>query len=78
MDYLLNKIEINFKLRNVAQNLPTMRETWVQSLYWEDSLEKGMATHPSILAWIVPMDKEACLVGYTVHGVAESQTQQSD
>ena len=29
----------------------TMRETWVQSLRWEDPLEKGMATHSSILAW---------------------------
>ena len=34
----------------VAKNLPAMQETWVQSLGWEDSLEKGMATHSSILA----------------------------
>ena len=32
-------------------NLPAMRETWVRSLGWEDSLEKGKATHYSILAW---------------------------
>ena len=31
--------------------LPAMRETWVQSLGWEDPLKKGMATHSSILAW---------------------------
>ena len=33
-----------------VKNLPTMRETWVQSLGWEDPLEKGMAIHSSILA----------------------------
>ena len=37
-----------------VENLPTMWETWVQSLGWEDSLEKGMATHSSILAWRIP------------------------
>ena len=34
-----------------VKNLPAMRETWVQPLGWEDPLEKGMATHSSILAW---------------------------
>ena len=38
----------------LAKNLPDMRETWVQSLGWEDPLEKGKATHSSILAWIIP------------------------
>ena len=38
----------------LVKNLPTMRETWVQSLGWEDSLEKGKATHSSILAWRIP------------------------
>ena len=33
---------------------PAMQETWVQSLGWEDPLEKGMATHSSILAWRIP------------------------
>ena len=33
------------------KNLPATRETWVQSLSWDDPLEKGMATHSSILAW---------------------------
>ena len=37
-----------------VQNLPAMRETWVQSLGWEDPLEKGKATHSSILAWGIP------------------------
>ena len=35
----------------LVKNLPAMQETWVQSLSWEDPLEKGMATHSSILAW---------------------------
>ena len=36
------------------KNLPTMQETWVQSLGWEDPLEEGMETHSSILAWRIP------------------------
>ena len=43
-----------------VKNLPSMQETWVQSLGWEDLLEDGMATHSSILAWRIPMDKGAC------------------
>ena len=35
-----------------------MQETWVQSMEWEDSLEKGMATHSSILAWRIPWTEE--------------------
>ena len=35
----------------LVQNLPVMQETWVQSLGWEDPLEKGKATHSTILAW---------------------------
>ena len=38
----------------MVKHLPTMRETWVQSLGWEDLLEKEMATHSSILAWKIP------------------------
>ena len=38
----------------LVNNLHTMRETWVQSLGWEDPLEKGKATHSSILAWRTP------------------------
>ena len=40
------------------KHLPAMRETWVQSLGWEDSLEKEMATHSSILAWRIPRTEE--------------------
>ena len=42
----------------VVKNLPAMQETWVQSLGWEDPLEKGMATHSSILAWRIPWTEE--------------------
>ena len=38
----------------MVKNLPVMQGTWVRSLIWEDSLEKGMATHSSILAWEIP------------------------
>ena len=38
----------------LVKNPPAMRETWVQSLGWEDPLEKGQVTHSSILAWISP------------------------
>ena len=38
--------------------LPAMQETWVPSLGWEDFLEKKMATHSSILAWIIPWMEE--------------------
>ena len=38
----------------MVKNLPAMQDTWVQSLGWEDPLEKEMATHSSILAWRIP------------------------
>ena len=38
----------------MVKHLPTMQETWVQSLGWEDPLEKEMATHSSTLAWEIP------------------------
>ena len=38
----------------LIKNLPAIQETWVQSLGWEDPLEKGKATHSSILAWRIP------------------------
>ena len=43
-----------------VKNLPAMWETWVRSLGWEGSLEEGMATHASILAWRIPRDRGAC------------------
>jgi len=41
-----------------VNNPPAKKETWVQSLGWEDSLEKGMASHSSILVWRIPGTKE--------------------
>ena len=41
-----------------VKNLPAMQETWVQSLGQEDPLEKGMATHSSILAWRISWTEE--------------------
>ena len=48
----------------MVKNPPAMWETWIQSLGWEDPLEKDMTTHSGILAWKMP---------WTVHG-AKSQT----
>ena len=58
-------------LAQLVKNPPVMQETWVQSLGWEDPLEKGTATHSSILAWRIPW---TCIV----HGVAKSWTRLSD
>ena len=56
----------------MVKHLPAMRETWVQSLGWEDPLEENMATHSSIFAWRIPMDRRA------IHGVTKTQIQLSD
>ena len=50
----------------LVKNLPAMQETWVRSLGWEDTLEKGKATHSSILAWRIPWT-----LHLQVHGIAE-------
>ena len=42
----------------MVKNLPAMQETWVRSLGWENPLEKGMATHSSILAWGISWTEE--------------------
>ena len=52
-----------------VKNLPAVWETQVWSLGREDPLDEEMATHPSILAWEIP------LVGSSVHGIAKRQTQ---
>ena len=54
----------------MVKNLPAMWEAWVQSLVQEDPLEKGMATHSSILAWRIPRPRS--LVGYSPWGRKES------
>jgi len=42
----------------MVKNLPAMQEAWVRSLGWEASLEEGMATHSSVLAWRTPWTEE--------------------
>ena len=49
-----------------VKHSPAVWKTWVQSLGWEDPLVEGMATHSSILAWRILMDRGAW--GATVHG----------
>ena len=56
-----------------VKNPPAMWKTWVRSMDWEDPLEEGMATHSSILAWRIPMDKRS-LAGYSPWGCKESDT----
>ena len=57
------------RVTQTAENLPAMRETWVWSLGQEGPLEESMATHSSILAWRIPMDRGAWQA--TDHGVTE-------
>ena len=54
----------------MVKNLPATREIWVPSLGGEDLLEERMATHSSVLAWRITMDRGAWRA--TVHGVKES------
>ena len=56
MYYLCEKLA--FLVTQVAKDLPAMRETQVQSLSWEDPLQKEMATHSSILGWRIPWTEE--------------------
>ena len=68
-------VEIKTESSLVAQlvkNPPAMQESWVLSLCWEDSLDVGMATPSSILAWRIPTDRGAWRA--SIHGVAESDT----
>jgi len=52
-----------------VKNPPALQETWLRTLGWEDPQEEGMATHSSILAWRIPMDRGAWPA--TVHGVTK-------
>ena len=69
------KISSAFLLALTMKNSPAMLETWVPSLGQEDTLEKDMATHSSILAWRIPMDTGAWQA--TALGVAKSRTRLS-
>ena len=59
-------------MAQMVRDLLAMQETRVQSLNHGDTLQKGMATHSSILALLSPMDREAWWA--TVHGVVKSRT----
>ena len=63
-------------MAQTVSNLPAMWETWDLSLGWEDPLEESMATHSSILAWRIPMDRGAWWT--TLHGVTKSWPQLSN
>ena len=55
---MLNTIGRTSLIAQSIKNLTAMQETWVQFLGWEDTLEKEMATHSSILSWRIPWTEE--------------------
>ena len=55
---LLEHLAASVGVTQIVKNLPTMWETQVQSVGWENPLEEGMATHSSILAWRIPWAEE--------------------
>ena len=57
-------------MAQTVKNLPAVQETQIQSLGWEDPLQKGMATHSSILAWRIPRTGASWA---TLHGVPKSR-----
>ena len=61
----------------MVKNLPAMQDTQVRSLGWEDPLEKEVATHSSILAWRIPVDRAEEPSGLQSMGL-QSQTRPSD
>ena len=54
----MHKVKANSLVAQMLKNQSAMQDTQVQSLSWEDPLEKGMATHFSILAWRIPWTEE--------------------
>ena len=59
-------------MAQIVKTPPAMQEPWIQSLGWEDPLEKGIANHSSILAWRIPWTWS--LMGYSPQGRKESDT----
>ena len=59
----------------MVKNLPAMQGTWVPSLGWEDLLEKGMATHSSILAWRTPWESGGLQSMNSQSGLLEAEQQ---
>ena len=72
-DRLPTPVFLGFLVAQRVKNLPTMRVTWVQSLCWEDSLEKGTGFPIQYSCLENPMDRAAWQA--TVHGVTKAQTQ---
>ena len=76
MQTIINRMDKQHDASQVArmvENLPAMQETWVRSLGQEDPLEKGMATHSSILAWL-ESHRRRSLVHFSPWGRKESDT----
>ena len=71
-----HRYTIYSSVAQTVKHLPAMQETQVGCLSWEDPLEKEMATHSSILAWRIPMDRGAWRA--TVHGITKSRTRLRD
>ena len=69
---LINIYQPAFLVAQTLKDLPAVWETWVRSLVWEDTLEKGMAIHSSILAWRIPQTEEPGRL-HTVPWVAKTQ-----
>ena len=63
-------MQMGFPVAQMVKNLLAMQEIWVPSLGWEDPLKEGMATHSSILAWRILMDRGVWWAA--VHGVTKS------
>ena len=59
-------------MAQMVKNPPAIQETWVRFLGWDDPLEEGMATHSSILAWRIPVERGAWQA--IVYGIAKSWT----
>ena len=76
-DYFTVTRPFNIPVAQMVKKSPAMQETWVQSLGWEDPLQKEMATHSSILAWRIPeMAEPGGLPFMGSHGVGQTEATQ--
>jgi len=70
--YLVTDLGVGASLvAQLVKNTPAVLETWIRHLGWEDPLEESMATHSSVLAWRIPMDRGAWQAA--VHGVTKTR-----
>ena len=69
-------MKLGFPGGSVSKESPAMQETWVWPLGWKHPLEESMATHSSILAWRIPMDRRSWRA--VIHGVAKTRKWQSN